>query len=228
MNYTQNTDSGTGLHRTDYRNGPVVKAVLKLAESMLEPKRLLHCIGAAETAAEICSRYSLDQGAGYLAGLAHDLCKRMPQAEQLALARAFDGPLPDIVFENPKLSHGPAAAVLLAGKHLVDDPEILEAIAYHTVGKTGMGPIALAVYVADKIEPSRRDWAASVRDGLVIGTYDARDGESNLDGLRRLAAATVETLLDDITRSGRTVAATTFVLYNDLTGKSISRWPEQL
>ena len=33
--------------------------------------------------------------------------------------------------------------------------EVLEAIRAHTTGRPGMGPLALVLYVADKIEPAR-------------------------------------------------------------------------
>ena len=37
----------------------------------------------------------------------------------------------------------------------IEDEEVLQAIRAHTVGEPGMGPLALAVYLADKIEPAR-------------------------------------------------------------------------
>jgi nicotinate-nucleotide adenylyltransferase len=192
---------------------------MRLAESMLDRKRFEHCVGAARTAAAICRRFGHDEDAAYLAGLAHDLCKRLPPAEQFSLARSFAGPLPEVVFENLRLPHGPAAAVYLEREGLSSDPAVLEAVAYHTVGKAGMGPVALAVYIADKIEPSRRDWAQGVRELLSAGAFDGSGG------LGRLATATLETMLDEISASGRAVAATTLVLYNSLTGKSVSEWP---
>ena len=188
---------------------------MKLAHTMLEGKRLVHSIGAADTAHAICTRYGLDADAGYLAALAHDLCKRMDSAEQKRLALSFAGDIPPAALENPKLLHGPAAAVFLEQKGIITDPSMLEAIAYHTFGKPGMCDLSLAVYVADKIEPGRRDWAASVRSRLAAGAFDGPEG------LRALAAATVEALLDDITSSGRIVAPTTFTLYNDLDRKSV-------
>jgi predicted HD superfamily hydrolase involved in NAD metabolism len=37
----------------------------------------------------------------------------------------------------------------------VEDGEILDAVRTHTTGEPGMGPLALALFVADKIEPGR-------------------------------------------------------------------------
>lgn len=196
-----------------------VDRVRALAERSLDGKRFRHCVGAAETAAALCGRYGYDAASGYLAGLAHDLCKQMAPAAQVELARRFDGPLPEAVFSNPKLPHGPAAAALLARDGLSNDPAVLEAVAYHTFGRAGMGPVALAVYVADKIEPGRGGWASIVRLGLGEGRFEGSGG------LVRLATATIEAMLDHIVAEGRAVADTTFVLYNSLSGKSVREWP---
>ena len=37
----------------------------------------------------------------------------------------------------------------------VDDPEIYDAVYYHTVGKPGMPLLTKIIYIADGIEPSR-------------------------------------------------------------------------
>jgi predicted HD superfamily hydrolase involved in NAD metabolism len=37
----------------------------------------------------------------------------------------------------------------------VEDGEVLDAVRAHTTGEPGMGPLALALFVADKIEPGR-------------------------------------------------------------------------
>ena len=57
--------------------------------------------------------------------------------------------------QSPKLLHGPVAAELSRRELGVEDGDILEAIRVHTVGRPQMGPLALVLYVADKIEPAR-------------------------------------------------------------------------
>jgi HD superfamily phosphohydrolase YqeK len=61
--------------------------------------------------------------------------------------------------------HGPAAAERLRGVG-VDDPDLLEAIASHTIGGPGLGALAHALFVADYLEPARlygTDWHADLR-----------------------------------------------------------------
>ncbi len=64
-----------------------------------------------------------------------------------------------------KVRHGPAAAARLrrAG---VDDEDLLEAIAYHSLGRGGMQRLGRFLYLADYLEP-RRKFAREGRDALV-------------------------------------------------------------
>jgi nicotinate-nucleotide adenylyltransferase len=80
------------------------------------------------------------------------------------LVRKNDGSISRQEQEKPALLHGKAGAILLRGKFGVEDEDILEAIRYHTTGKIGMGPLAQAVYVADKIETTRNGVKAEFRD----------------------------------------------------------------
>lgn len=58
--------------------------------------------------------------------------------------------------------HGPAAAERLDG---VADPELCDAVRYHTLGWAGFGRLGKALYLADFLEPARdfeREWRASL------------------------------------------------------------------
>jgi 2-amino-4-hydroxy-6-hydroxymethyldihydropteridine diphosphokinase len=58
--------------------------------------------------------------------------------------------------------HGPAVAERLAG---VADPELCDALRYHTLGWAGFGRLGKALYLADFLEPGRdfeREWRASL------------------------------------------------------------------
>jgi len=52
------------------------------------------------------------------------------------------------------LLHGPVCAGWL-GEDGVDDGELLEAVAYHTVGRAGLGRLGEFLYLADFLEPGR-------------------------------------------------------------------------
>ncbi len=90
-----------------------------------------------------------------LAALLHDAAREMEPGEFLRLAGAWDLDVGEPERQSPKLLHAPAAAELARRELGVEDEEVLGAIRAHTTGHPGMGPLALALYVADKIEPAR-------------------------------------------------------------------------
>jgi predicted HD superfamily hydrolase involved in NAD metabolism len=61
----------------------------------------------------------------------------------------------DFECEQPILLHGPVAAALARKELGVEDEDVLAAVRAHTTGEPEMGALALALYVADKIEPDR-------------------------------------------------------------------------
>lgn len=101
--------------------------------------------------------------------------------------------------------HGPAAAKRLreAG---VDDEELLEAIASHTIGGAGLGTLARALYVADYLEPGRAyatEWHTRLRDRMPAD----------------LGAVLREVVGERMRRgreSGRTLAPETLALWDEL------------
>ena len=81
------------------------------------------------------------------------------------------------------LLHGPAAAERLRVDGVLDG-ELLEAIAYHTVGHAGFGRLGRALYAADFLDPERpflAEWRAELRgrmphdlDGVTFEILRAR------------------------------------------------------
>jgi nicotinate-nucleotide adenylyltransferase len=120
--------------------------------------------------ADICRRFGLDGMRGYLAGIAHDMAKGLPQdeAKRLALRECRATGHRDLSAmerEKPSLLHAKAAATLLREEFGLgkEEEDILEAVRDHTTGSPGMGPLAKAVYIADKVEPGRRGIRADLR-----------------------------------------------------------------
>jgi len=122
---------------------------------ILSPSRFIHSRSTALMAWDLCRRFGLDCHKGYLAGIAHDMCKSLGEEELIRLAHADGGGLSKLERGKPGLLHARAAAVLLQKKYGIEDRDILEAIRCHTTGKRDMGSLAKTVYIADKIEVSR-------------------------------------------------------------------------
>jgi predicted HD superfamily hydrolase involved in NAD metabolism len=123
--------------------------------SRLSEGRYEHTLRVAGTAEDLALAHGLDADRARLAALLHDAAREMEPDEFLGLAQEWHLQVGDAERQSPKLLHGPAAAELARRELGFDDEEVLEAVRAHTTGKPGMGPLALVLYVADKIEPAR-------------------------------------------------------------------------
>lgn len=134
------------------------------ARSILTPPRFHHSRNTALMAWDLCRHFGLDAQKGYLAGIAHDICKQMGEKDLVRLARADGGGSSKIEKEKPSLLHARAGAILIRRKYGITDEDILEAIRCHTTGNWNMGHLAKAVYIADKLEVSRPGVDPALRD----------------------------------------------------------------
>ena len=133
----------------------ITEKIREFTESSVKKTRYEHSVRVAQMCARICRFYSLDAEKGYLAGIGHDMCKEFPVDEMLFLASKDGDDIIDFERNKPSLLHGRAAAVLMQRDFGISDKDILEAVAVHTSGKSGMCALAKALFIADKIEPGR-------------------------------------------------------------------------
>ena len=143
---------------------PLLKAATDRARQNLSDKRYTHTLRVAETAERLAELHGLDPTKARLAGILHDLSRETGGDELLRIAAARGLPVGDAEREKPMLLHGPVAAELAESDLGVGDEAVLEAVRVHTTGAPGMGPLSLAVFVADKIEPGRGGgWVEELR-----------------------------------------------------------------
>jgi nicotinate-nucleotide adenylyltransferase len=162
----------------------VIASVERDVRLGMKTSRYLHSRGVALLAAGLCDRFGLDPEAGYLAGIAHDLCKEYPAEKMRELALADGRGLSELETAKPSLLHARAAAVLLRERYGIVDNAILDAVRLHISGEIGMGTLAKIVYVADKIETSRTWVDPALRELARTADLEALFGET----LRRTAA----------------------------------------
>jgi predicted HD superfamily hydrolase involved in NAD metabolism len=125
------------------------------ARSRLSNGRYEHTLRVAVTAEDLALAHDLDANRARLAALLHDAARETGPEGFLELADKWRLQVGDPERQSPKLLHGPVAAELARRELGIEDEEVLEAIRSHTTGRPGMGPLALVLYVADKIEPAR-------------------------------------------------------------------------
>jgi predicted HD superfamily hydrolase involved in NAD metabolism len=173
-----------------------------LIAERLSPRRRDHAHRVAAEAVVLAQRFGASAQKAELAGLLHDLCRELPDAEILAAAERYGVPVGPVEARRAKkILHGPVAAAELAERGV--DPEVCRAIALHTVGDSGMTVLEKCVYLADYCEPSRR----------FPGVDDVRAlAETSLDAA--VGAAARLSLLDIIGK-GRGVVPGALTLYNE-------------
>ena len=117
-----------------------------------------HSLSCADCAAQMAQLYGLDIPTAYLAGLLHDWDRCVPKPELIERARAGGFDITPEVRAAPQIlhAHTGAAAVARQFPEIAEkSPEIIAAIAHHTVGVVDMSPLDKLIYVADMIEPTR-------------------------------------------------------------------------
>jgi nicotinate-nucleotide adenylyltransferase len=150
----------------------LIAGIENAVHTMISPSRFLHSRHVALLAQDLCDRFNMERSSGYLAGIAHDMCKSLSEAELVRLTKKDGKPISKLERKKPALLHARAAAVLLRERFGIHDEDILEAIRLHTMADTEMGPLAKVVFIADKIEVSREHVSPALRDN---GSFDDLD-----------------------------------------------------
>lgn len=151
---------------------------VKEMEAALRPlmgeKRYRHSLAVEKEAVRLAGHYGVDPQKAAIAGILHDCRKEMPFEDALQTVRQSDI-ITEIIFEDqPGIIHGFSASLTL-GEFGVDDPDIINAVRYHTVARGGMSPLEMLIYLADltaegrdypDVEEMRRVAMLSLEDGM--------------------------------------------------------------
>jgi predicted HD superfamily hydrolase involved in NAD metabolism len=121
------------------------------------PKRIQHILGVEQMAIELATHHQLDSNKAAQAGLMHDLAKYFKPQRLLQLAQAEGLPIDEVDIAAPHLLHADVSAIIAKTEFGVTDPEILQAIADHTLGRPGMNAMSCIVFLADTLEAGRGD-----------------------------------------------------------------------
>lgn len=133
----------------------IIEELSRFLSLLVSPKRYRHILSCCEFAKKLAKVHGIDERKVSLACLAHDMFRDVHVQKQLRIAEAYGITLSELELKHPVLLHGKIAAEYLKRRFKIEDTEILEAIAYHTSGKAGVGPIAKIVFLADALEENR-------------------------------------------------------------------------
>ncbi|WP_413166501.1 bis(5'-nucleosyl)-tetraphosphatase (symmetrical) YqeK [Capilliphycus salinus ALCB114379] len=129
--------------------------VLNWLKDRVPSSRIQHILGVEKMADDLAIDHQLDRTKAQIAGLMHDLAKYFHPQILLETAIAEKLPLDDILKNHPHLLHADISAVVAREEFGIEDREVLNAIANHTLGKPEMSPLSCVVFLADTLEPGR-------------------------------------------------------------------------
>ncbi len=121
------------------------------------PKRIQHILGVEQMAIKLAQHYQLDIEIAAQSGLMHDLAKYFKPERLLQMARAAKLTIDEVAVATPHLLHADVSAIVARQEFGVTNPEILQAIADHTLGRPEMSMMSCIVFLADSLEAGRGD-----------------------------------------------------------------------
>lgn len=128
------------------------KAIIK---PFLSEKRYYHSVCVAHAAAELANKYGADVQKAQTAGILHDIMKDLPPEKQLARMEQYGIRLTPVERSAQKLWHAMLGAAYLKNELHIEDPEILDAVRYHTTGRMNMTLLDKILFMADFISADR-------------------------------------------------------------------------
>ena len=183
-------------NKTDYE---ALKAIL---QKRLNEKRYYHSLCVADEAKRLAEKYGGDSEKSYLAGLLHDITKNAPDEEHLQIFKEFGIILSDVEQNAKKLWHAMSGALYVKNILGIDDPEIIDAIRYHTTAKADMSLLAEILYLADFTSKDR-----DYEDVDVIREYID-------ESLEKAFVYALEYSITDLVNQGRAIHPDTVQAYN--------------
>ncbi|MDP4083439.1 MAG: bis(5'-nucleosyl)-tetraphosphatase (symmetrical) YqeK [Bacillota bacterium] len=179
---------------------------LEIVKKQITEHRYLHTIGVMETANKLAQLYGANEKKAEMSAVFHDYAKFRPKEEMKEIILEQGMP-EDLLQYNSELWHAPVGAFLVEKEVGITDPEVLDAIRYHTSGRPNMTKLEKVIYLADYIEPGR----------IFPGVDEVRQlASTDLD--RALIKAIQNTIMF-LLKKGQQVYPATFHTYNDLVSK---------
>jgi len=158
------------------RRGLYSLDILDRLRKTLSPSRCAHTLNVTALAEALARRHGADTGQARLAGLLHDMGRRMPPPLMADYARRRRLRIPELALTaglEPLLLHAHISEDIARREFGVTDPEVLSAIRKHTLGDPEMSLLDKVVYVADACSFDRLHHGTARARALAFADLDA-------------------------------------------------------
>lgn len=184
------------------------KAIFKWLKSNLDEERLLHSIGTARCAADLATKFGLDDEKAYITGLLHDCAKCFKKEDIVKIAKDLN--LDENEFSNFKVLHAPVSAYIAQKEFGIEDEDMLSSIRWHTLGKRCMSEFEKVIFLADKIEPMTRD--LEFRDKILLFLNEE-------NGLNKALFLCYKEIIKSLVKRDLKICPSTIDVYNGMLGE---------
>ncbi|MGN0168800.1 MAG: bis(5'-nucleosyl)-tetraphosphatase (symmetrical) YqeK [Acetatifactor sp.] len=133
-----------------------MRQLSKAMKKVQDSRRYEHTLGVAYTATALAMRYNAPLKEAQMAGMLHDCAKCLSDEKRLSICEKHRISVTEVERRNPFLLHAKVGAYLAEKKYGVRNQDVLNAIRYHTTGRENMSLLEKIVFVADYIEPGRK------------------------------------------------------------------------
>jgi nicotinate-nucleotide adenylyltransferase len=138
---------------------PSPESLIRYMERQVDPARFKHTLGTWKLARALAARYNAPLDKVDTAALLHDAGKGLSKEAMVRYVKRHNVPVPDreeLIRHSPALLHGYVSAHIARSQFHIKDREVLDAIAFHTLGDARMSMVAKVIYLADAASPDRR------------------------------------------------------------------------
>lgn len=180
-----------------FKNTPDEAEILKWLKENLNEERYEHSLGVKDAAVELARRYNFNPKKAAIAGLLHDCAKCLKNEDLREIINKKCKNIDEAELLNYKTYHAPVGEVFTKEIFKINDPEILSAIRFHTLGRVNMTGFEKIIFLADKIEARTRDKEYREKILGILDKYDAVKPGLGLDmALFECFCITIKSLVD--------------------------------
>lgn len=175
-------------------------------QEALTNERYEHSVRVLETARKLAMHYGVPLDEVEKAAIFHDYAKCFSKEQLKENIRYYEIDTTLLNYHH-ELWHGPVAAAIIRDKFHITNSDIIQAIYYHTTGRTRMSMVEYLVFIADFTEPERK----------IPGIDEIRS--LSFQNIEMAAQKALQSTIIHLMNQEATVHPDTFMAYNYITQK---------
>ena len=140
---------------------------------MQSEKRFRHSENVSIESARLAKKFGENILKAKIAGILHDITKEMPLKNQLQILDNNNIELDNIQLEVNKLWHAISGSIYIKNFLNISDEDIINAVRYHTTGRTNMSLLEKIIFVADFTSMERNfEGVSNIREATEKNNID--------------------------------------------------------